>query len=104
MIESWILWTALAVGGACFVAMALLTAHGRTRRIEPGTPAPELLDDTNPIDVPNHALHRCPHDVPLNRQCSICDGILRGKHVTLDGEDDGPRVPPPPPVGPKGAA
>jgi hypothetical protein len=105
-IEIWVYWTALAVGGLCATAIALMTWHGRR---EPGTPAPEIQLDVTPItDDPSAlALVKCPHDVPLNRHCDACEGVLRGKHITLDGEPASedtaviapePRVPPPPPV------
>jgi hypothetical protein len=104
-VSIWSISIAVGVAVGCIVAIALLTRHG----LEPGTPEPEIpLDDTPVTDDPAAlALIKCPHDVPINLYCGVCDAVNRGRHITLDGEPESedtaviapePRVPPPPPV------
>lgn len=89
MIDPWII--VLGAGVGLLVVAAVAWLRGR-RRDEQGTPAPEILDDTEPLSPQNGspgALTQCPHGRPLSRGCEECDRQWRAPHVTLD--DDEPK-------------
>lgn len=86
-------WIAALFGAGVALLLIAWGLH-RRRPPEPGAPeSPVVEDDTTPLEGPIAeaalALTMCPHDVPLSRHCERCDGVLRGKHVTLD--DDEPK-------------